>query len=162
MNPIILKSIIVLLVAAALMAAGALIDHHLYVVPINATLDAQKGASAQASHDAIVAVQTQKESQDAATIQSANTYADTVKHVDNAISRMRKQPATHNECLPATPVSAGEPAASIIQSPGSCEDSGDEICTVSRAFFDGAIKDSVGLDGHAQWEDAQHFPISKD
>jgi len=162
MNPLILKAATLFIVAAALMVAGAMVDHHLYVVPLRSAIDKQSGASAQASHDAIVAVKTTTESQNATTIQSAKSFDDISVRADSAISRMQRSARTDKQHLPSASVSSGESSATICQSFGSCEDSGDPVCTITREFFDGAIKDSIGVDGHVQWEDAQHFPIQKE
>ena len=161
MNPLTLKVAFEILVGAALVVAGAMLDHHLYVVPLKATLDKQVGASAQASHDAIIAVKTTTEAQNASTIQSAQSFADISSRAGSAIGRMQHSARTDNKCLPSASVSTGEPSENISQSFGSCEDSGNPVCTVTRDFFNGAIKDSIGVDGHVEWENSQHFPILK-
>lgn len=162
MNPIAMKAVIAVLIAAALMAAGAMLDHHLYVVPLKATIDKQAGAAAQASHDAIIAVKTTTEAQNATTIQSTKSFTDVSVRADSAISRMQRSTRTDKQHLPTAADSPEQSATSISQSFGSCESTGDPICTITREFFNGAIKDSIGVDGHAEWEAAQHFPIQKE
>lgn len=170
MNTLVLKAIIGVLIAAAFMSVGALIDHHLYVVPIKATLDKQAGADLQASHDAIAEVKATTETQNANTVQSANSYADSVVRVNSAIERMRKHPTTHIEHLPSLAVRTGEPTESLVQPPNAgtsaggsdCESTGSDPCTVVRAFFESGLKDAAAVEGYAEWVTSQHFPISKE
>lgn len=155
-------------IAALLMGAGAAIDHHLYVTPVQAEINQQKGVNEQASKDAIESVKNTEKAQNEQTAKSLEYWKSQALSLGDALSRMRQQPKPKGQHLPATSVSAsgihetvGEygriGTGQIIQP---CFGSSEDPCAVTRNFYENALDDAdLRNNGWQDWAKRQHIPV---
>ena len=154
------KLIALTAIAAAFVAIGAGVDHYWFASPAIAKLNTLEGRTKQASDDAKAAAAKQKENQDVQTKQSSLAYADVSTRLSAALARLRSQPAGNShQPVPAAADSTARVDRAIEQSFGSCENTGNDPCTVERWFFDNALKDAARLDGYDDWVKRIGFPI---
>ena len=146
------------MLAALLMAAGAAIDHHYFVKPVEAQQNQQIGATIQASSDVTAENKRIEEKQNEQTKQAAIAYADAVDRLNQWV---RWRSGTDNKRVSPFTLSTSAIAASSVQPRGTCDGSGDDPCLIERIFYNRALADAAAVDGWGDWADRQGFPIAQ-
>lgn len=152
-----------LLVSTILMAVGAVIDHHHFVLPLQKQLSQIQGAQAQHTADVKIENQKVEVTQNEVTTKVQTDYASMYA---NLLARMHK-PATPNidQHLPspsqgAIQVAGAVPESSVSATDTFCTSSTSDPCEVSRVQFNGAILDAARLDSLLEWVAQEKFPVS--
>jgi len=150
------KSVAAVMLAALLMAAGAAIDHHYFVKPVEAEQNQQIGATTQAKIDITAENKRIEDKQNEQTKQAAIAYADAVDRLNQWLQR---RSGADNKRMPSASISSSTIATSSVQPRGTCDSSGDDPCLIERIFYNRALADAAAVDGWGDWADRQGFPI---
>ena len=158
-----MEGLVVIFIVAILLAVGAVVDHHHFVLPLQQQLAQIKGAQAQHTADVKIENQKTEEVQNETTTAVQTNYA---LLYSNLVDRMR-HPSTpsSDKRVPTAAVSSIQPSWAIAQSSVSpadtfCLTSGADPCQVNRIDFNNAILDAARLDSLLGWVDREKFPIS--